>query len=62
MPDFADAVVKLTGGRGDLSIDSLRHDGRLVAMGSHPGRVAEVQPVGIHRKEIDIRGAHTRPP
>ncbi|URN01160.1 zinc-binding dehydrogenase [Actinomadura madurae] len=71
-PDFPGAVLEITGGRGvDLvhdtaggatfqkSIDSLRHGGRLIGMGSHTGRVAEVNLVSIHRKEIDIRGAHT---
>ncbi|PXY18926.1 zinc-binding dehydrogenase [Prauserella muralis] len=70
--DFHEAAMDLTGGRGvDLvhdtvggatfqkSIDSLRHGGRLIGMGSHTGRVAEVHLVSIHRKEIDIRGAHT---
>ncbi|GAA3544066.1 zinc-binding dehydrogenase [Amycolatopsis ultiminotia] len=72
VPDYPEVVKELTGGRGvDLvhdtvggatfqkSIDALRHGGRLIGMGSHTGRVAEVQLVSIHRKEIDIRGAHT---
>lgn len=71
-PQFPDTVREFTEGRGvDLvhdtvggatfqhSIDSLRHGGRLIGMGSHTGRVAEVNLVSIHRKEIDIRGSHT---
>lgn len=71
-PDVHAAVREMTCGRGvDMvhdtvggatfqeSILSLRHGGRLVAMGSHSGRVAEVNLVSIHRNEIDIRGAHT---
>jgi NADPH:quinone reductase-like Zn-dependent oxidoreductase len=71
-PEWDDAVRELTAGKGvDLvhdtvggatfqkSINALRHGGRLVAMGSHSGRTAEVQLLSIHRNEIDIRGCHT---
>ncbi|MFC6870520.1 zinc-binding dehydrogenase [Haloechinothrix salitolerans] len=70
--DWHDAVKELTNGKGaDLvhdtvggatfqrSINALRHGGRLVCMGSHSGRSAEVQLVSIHRNEVDIRGCHT---
>lgn len=71
-PAFSSRVRELTGGTGvDLvhdtvggatmqeSIHSLRHGGRLVAMGSHSGRTAEINLVSIHRNEIDVRGSHT---
>ncbi|MTD58894.1 alcohol dehydrogenase catalytic domain-containing protein [Amycolatopsis pithecellobii] len=70
-PDFPETVRKLTGGLGaDLvhetvgratvqkSILSLRHGGRLVGMGSHTGRTAELDLSSLYRREISVFGCH----
>ncbi|MCB1397669.1 MAG: zinc-binding dehydrogenase [Rhodobacter sp.] len=70
--DWDVEVRRLTGGRGvdivhdtvggatfQKSINALRQRGRMVCMGSHSGRSAEVLLVSIHRNEVDIRGCHT---
>lgn len=70
--NWDEEVLKLTNGQGvdivhdtvggatfQRSINALRHGGRMVCMGSHSGRTAEILLVSIHRKEIDIRGCHT---
>ncbi|MFD2416444.1 alcohol dehydrogenase catalytic domain-containing protein [Amycolatopsis pigmentata] len=71
IPDFSEAVRALTGGAGaDLvhnsaggatiqqSIHALRRGGRLIGMGSHSGRLAEIDLFSLYRNEIDFRGAH----
>lgn len=71
-PDFDVAVRELTGGAGvDLvhetvgaatvqkSIQSTRHGGRLVGMGSHTGRVADIDLWSLYRREITVIGCHT---
>lgn len=70
-PDFDEAVKELTGGRGaDLvhetvgratvqkSIQSVRQGGRVVGMGSHTGRFAEVDLWKLYRREATFIGCH----
>lgn len=71
-PAFNEAVLELTGGRGvDLAHDTVggatiqtsilatRHGGRVVGMGTHAGRTAEIALRSLYRNEIDLRGCHT---
>lgn len=70
-PDFDRAVRRLTGGRGaDVahetvgnatvrrSVQSVRHGGRVVGMGSHTGRLAELDLSVLYRREISLIGCH----
>ncbi|MCE0763231.1 zinc-binding dehydrogenase [Pseudonocardia kujensis] len=71
-PDFHEAVRKLTGGDGvDLvhetvgeatvqkSVLAARHGGRVLGMGSHTGRYAELDLWSLYRREITFIGCHT---
>lgn len=70
-PDFDRAVRRLTDGRGAdvvhetvgratvrTSVLSTRHGGRLVGMGSHSGRLAELDLAVLYRREISLIGCH----
>ncbi|MGW6796310.1 zinc-binding dehydrogenase [Streptomyces chartreusis] len=71
-PYFHEAVRKLTGGNGvDLvhetvgeatvqkSVLAARHGGRVVGMGSHTGRYAELDLWSLYRREVTFIGCHT---
>ncbi|MCE0765161.1 zinc-binding dehydrogenase [Pseudonocardia kujensis] len=70
-PDFDLAARALTDGRGaDVvhetvgnstvrrSVQSVRHGGRVVGMGSHTGRLAELDLSVLYRREISLIGCH----
>ncbi|WP_236792016.1 zinc-binding dehydrogenase [Amycolatopsis sp. GM8] len=70
-PDFHEAVRKLTGGAGadvvhetvgaatvQKSILAARHGGRVLGMGSHTGRTAEIDLWSLYRREITFLGCH----
>ncbi|AGP61301.1 zinc-binding dehydrogenase [Streptomyces rapamycinicus] len=71
-PNFHESVRKLTGGLGvdvvhetvgratvQKSVLSARHGGRLVGMGSHTGKTAELDLWSLYRREITFIGCHT---
>ncbi|HWD01964.1 MAG TPA: zinc-binding dehydrogenase [Amycolatopsis sp.] len=70
-PDFDRAVRKMTGGRGvdvahetvggatvQKSVQAVRRGGRVVGMGSHSGKLAELDLSVLYRREISLIGCH----
>ena len=71
-PEFDEIVLELTDGLGadvvhetvgratvQRSVNSIRHGGRLVGMGSHTGSQVELNLFSLYRREIDYLGSHT---